>query len=85
MRYNDRMDVEKIRTDAQRLVRVLVAAGANSAEPMENTWIVQRATGAPFKNEELIAALQYAQGWVANGKADGFTALTVAGQSAGST
>jgi hypothetical protein len=81
------MNVHKIRTDAQRFVRVLVAAGANSAEPMANAWIQQMAAHASFNKEELVAAVQYAweQGWIDNGPSDGWTLLTVAGQRAGST
>jgi hypothetical protein len=84
--YNDdmSMNIHKIRADANRLMQALITGGANSAEPMVNTWIYQKAVQASFENEELLTALKYAeeQGWIGKGPKEGWICLTIAGETA---
>lgn len=76
------MDIQKTHADALRLLRVLVTGGADSAEPMADAWILQKARQASFGNQELFAALTYAveQGWIDKGPKE--LSLTVAGVAA---
>jgi hypothetical protein len=78
------MNFQKIRADAHRLMQVLVTGGANSVEPVANTWIYQKAVQASFGKEELLAALKYAeeQGWIGKGPREGWISLTIAGETA---
>ena len=51
--------------NAIRLLKALVARGANSKEPMANAWITQIALEIGLQGDEFDSALDYAvdQGW----------------------
>ena len=70
--------------NARRLLRALVARGANSNEPMANAWITEVALEIGLEGDELHSALAYAgeQGWIDNSNMTGRTSLTRAGEGA---
>ena len=77
--YNGRVD----RANAIRLLRALVADGANSNTPMANAWMHEIALkDASLRGTELSSALAYAegQGWIADSPQKGSTSLTDAGE-----
>jgi len=79
--YNGRVD----RANAIRLLKALVAAGANSNTLMVNAWVYDIASrDAALRGAELSSALAYAegQGWIADGPRDGWRTITRAGESA---
>jgi hypothetical protein len=71
------------RANAIRLLKALVAAGANSDTLMVNVWlddIAQRE--ASLRGTELSSAIAYAegQGWIADGPREGWTVITREGE-----
>jgi hypothetical protein len=79
--YNGRVD----RANAIRLLKALIAAGANSNTLMVNAWvddIAQRE--ASLRGTELSSALAYAegQGWIGDGPRPGWTIITREGERA---
>jgi hypothetical protein len=76
------------RANAIRLLKALVARGANSKEPMANAWITQVALEIGLAGDEFDSALDYAtdQGWFDDAEvADNanWVSLTPVGESAG--
>jgi 2-hydroxychromene-2-carboxylate isomerase len=73
--------------NAIRLLRALVARGANSKEPMANAWITQVALEIGLDGDELNSALAYAltQNWLEDSNMTGRTLLTPAGEGAEET
>jgi SOS response regulatory protein OraA/RecX len=76
------------RANAIRLLKALVARGANSKEPMANAWITQVALEIGLAGDEFDSALDYAadQGWFDDTEvADNanWVSLTPVGESAG--
>jgi len=79
--YYKRMD----RANAIRLLKALVASGANSNRLITNAWVRDIALkDASLRGAELASALAYAegQGWIADGPREGWTTITRAGESA---
>jgi hypothetical protein len=79
--YNGRVD----RANAIRLLKALVAAGANSNTLMVNTWVDDMAQReVSLRSTELSSALVYAegQGWLADGPRQGWTLITHEGEKA---
>jgi len=72
------------RANAIRLLKALVAAGANSNTLMVNTWVEDIALKAALRGTKLASALAYAQGqgWIADGPQAGWTTITRAGERA---
>jgi hypothetical protein len=73
------------RANAIRLLKALVAAGANSNTLMANAWVHDMALkDASLRGAELSSALAYAegQGWITDGPRKGWTTITRAGESA---
>jgi hypothetical protein len=71
------------RANAIRLLKALVAAGANSNTPMGNALIYEIALkDTSLRGAELASALAYAegQGWIADGPRRGRTTITRAGE-----
>jgi hypothetical protein len=82
--------------NARRLLRALVARGANSNEPMANAWITEVALEIGLEGNELHSVLAYAysvqnfghfglnvrQGGIENSNMTGRTSLTRAGEGA---
>jgi hypothetical protein len=70
------------RANAIRLLKALVAAGADSDTPMPNAWVQDIALrDVSLRGTELSSALAYAeeQGWLANSPRTGWL-LTHAGE-----
>ena len=81
--YNGRVD----RSNAIRLLKALVAAGANSNTLMVNAWVDDIArTEVSLQGTKLSSALAYAQGqrWIADGPRQGWTIITREGEGAAS-
>jgi hypothetical protein len=77
--YNGRVD----RANAIRLLKVLVAAGANSKTLMVNAWVDDIAQSElSLRGTEISSALAYAngQGWLADGPRQGWTIITREGE-----
>ena len=77
--YNGRVD----RANAIRLLKALVAAGANSNTLMANAWIYDIAhREASLRGTERSSALAYAegQGWIADGPRQGWAIITCEGE-----
>ena len=77
--YNGRVD----RANAIRLLKALVAAGANPNTLMVNTWVDDIAhREASLRGTELSSALAYAegQGWIVDGPRQGWTIITREGE-----
>jgi hypothetical protein len=77
--YNGRVD----RANAIRLLKALVAAGANSNTLRANAWVDDIAhREASLRGTELSSALAYAegQGWIADGPRQGWTIITREGE-----
>jgi hypothetical protein len=77
-------------TNAIRLLKALVARGANSKEPMPISWITQVALEIGLQGDEFDSALDYAadQGWFDDAEvADdaSWVSLTPAGEGAEET
>jgi hypothetical protein len=72
------------RANAIRLLKALVAAGANSNALMVNTWVDDIALKVALRGTNLASALAYAQGqgWIADGPQTGWTTITRAGERA---
>ena len=71
---------------ARRLLSALIAAGANTDEPMQNAWVQATALeAAGLDGDDLDGALTAAgeQGWIDQGPRLGTTKLTPAGAQAG--
>jgi 2-hydroxychromene-2-carboxylate isomerase len=85
--YNDKMIGQNDHANAIRLLRALVARGANSKEPMANAWITQVALEIGLDGDELNSALAYAltQNWLEDSNMTGRTLLTPAGEGAEET
>jgi hypothetical protein len=76
------------RANAIRLLKALLARGADSKEPMANAWISQVALEIGLEGDEFDSALEYAadQGWFDDAEvADdaAWLSLTPAGEGAG--
>ena len=83
MAYNRRMD----RANAIRLLKALVAAGANSNTLMVNVWVDDIAQGeVSLQGTEISSVLAYAegQGWISAGPRQGWTIITREGERAAS-
>jgi len=68
-----------------RLLKALLAAGANSNTLMANAWVHDIALkDASVQGTKLSSALAYAkgQGWIADGPREGWTIITRAGERA---
>jgi hypothetical protein len=80
MPYNGQVD----RANAIRLLKALVAAGANSNTLMVDAWVHDMAWKSALRGTELASALAYAegQGWIADAPRKGWTAITRAGERA---
>jgi hypothetical protein len=71
------------RANAIRLLKALVAAGADSSTLMASAWVHDIAVkDVSLHGVELASALAYAegQGWIADGPQKGSTSLTHAGE-----
>ena len=71
------------RANAIRLLKALVAAGANSNTLMVNSWVDDIAAGeASLQGTELSSAVAYAegQGWIADGPRQGWSVITHEGE-----
>jgi hypothetical protein len=69
--------------NAIRLLKALIARGANRHEPMANAWITEVALEIGLEGAELDSALTYAgtQNWIENTTTmKGRTFLTTAGE-----
>jgi hypothetical protein len=79
--YNGHVD----RANAIRLLKALVAAGANPNTLMAKAWVHDIALkDASLQGIDLASALAYAEGegWIADGPREGWTIITRAGESA---
>ena len=77
--YNARVD----RLDAIRLLRALVAAGANTRAPMDTAWVDKIAVrDMALHGTPLASAIAYAQaeGWLIDSPRKGWVSLTRAGE-----
>ena len=71
------------RANAIRLLKALVAAGANAQTPMANTWVHAVALrDLALQGTDLASALTYAgnEGWLTDGPQKDSTSLTRAGE-----
>ena len=71
------------RLDAIRLLKALVAAGANSRTPMGSAWVHEIAMrDMSLQGTELASALAYAEGegWLADSPRKGWISLTRKGE-----
>ena len=71
------------RLDAIRLLKALVAAGANSRTPMASDWIHDMAVrDMSLEGTELASAIAYAEaeGWLADSPRKGWISFTRAGE-----
>jgi hypothetical protein len=76
------------RANAIRLLKALLARGADSKEPMANAWITHVALEIGLAGDEFDSALDYAadQGWLDDAEVSddaGWLSLTPAGEAAG--
>jgi hypothetical protein len=73
------------RANAIRLLKALVARGANSKEPIANAWITHVALEIGLAGDEFHSAVTYAgtQNWFEDSNMTGRTSLTPAGEGAG--
>jgi hypothetical protein len=80
MAYIGRVD----RANSIRLLKTLVAAGANSNTPMAEAWVRDITWKSALRGTELASALAYAegQGWIADAPRKGWTTITRAGERA---
>ncbi len=77
------MEPAESESPARQLLKVLIDAGFNVDEPVQNTWIQTEALRVlGLEGAALDAALRLAgeQGWVENGPQPGTMVLTAAGQ-----
>jgi hypothetical protein len=72
------------RANAIRLLKALVAAGANFNTLMAGAWVHDVALKASLRGTNLASALAYAegQGWIANGVKKGWMTITRSGERA---
>jgi hypothetical protein len=72
------------RANAIRLLKALVAAGANSDTLMAGAWVCGIAQRVSLRGVELASALAYAegQGWIADGVKKGWMTVTRLGERA---
>jgi hypothetical protein len=72
------------RANAIRLLKALVAAGANSDTLMAGAWVDGVALKASLRGTDLASALAYAegQGWIADGVKKGWMTITRSGERA---
>jgi hypothetical protein len=72
------------RANAIRLLKALVAAGANSNTPMVSAWVHGIALKMSLRGTDLASALAYAegQGWIADGPQKRWTTITRVGERA---
>ena len=72
------------RANAIRLLKALVAAGANSKTLMAGAWVDDVALKAALRGTALASALAYAEGqcWIADGVKKGWMTITRAGERA---
>jgi hypothetical protein len=72
------------RANAIRLLKALVAAGANSKTLMAGAWVDDIALKAALRGTALASALAYAEGqcWIADGVKKGWMTITRAGERA---
>jgi len=79
------MTDQKDRANAIRLLKALVARGANSKEPIASAWITYVALEIGLAGDELHSAVAYAgtQNWFEDSHMPGRTSLTPAGEGAG--
>jgi hypothetical protein len=70
------------RANAIRLLKALVAAGANSNTLMVSAWVYGIAQQVSLRGTDLASALAYAegQGWIADGPQKGWTTITRVGE-----
>jgi len=71
------------RANAIRLLKALVAAGANSNTLMANAWVHDIALrDVSLRGTELSSALAYAEGqdWIADGPREGWMTITRSGE-----
>jgi hypothetical protein len=76
------------RANAIRLLKALIARGANSKEPMTIDWVTQVAPEIGLEGDEFDSVLDYAadQGWFEDAEVDddaSWVSMTPAGESAG--
>jgi hypothetical protein len=78
--YNGQVD----RANAIRLLKALVAAGANPDTLMAGTWVCRIALEVSLQGTNLASALAYAeaQGWIADGVKKGWMTVTRLGERA---
>ena len=71
------------RANAMRLLKALIAAGANSNTLMVSAWVYGIAQQASLRGTDLASALAYAeeQGWIAEAQ-NGWNTITSAGERA---
>ena len=77
--YNARVD----RLDAIRLLKALVAAGANTRAPMDSAWVDKIAVrDMDLRGTALASAIAYAEGegWLIDSPRKGWVSLTRAGE-----
>jgi hypothetical protein len=72
------------RANAIRLLKTLVAAGANPNTLMVNAWVHDIALKVSLQGTGLASALAYAQeqGWIADGPQKGWKTITRGGERA---
>jgi hypothetical protein len=72
------------RANAIRLLKALVAAGANSDTLMAGAWVDGIALKASLRGTDLASALAYAegQGWITDGVKKGWMSITRSGERA---
>jgi hypothetical protein len=70
--------------EAIRLLKALVAAGADSNTLMAGAWVQGIALKISLRGTDLASALAYAegQGWIADGQQKGWIAITRSGERA---
>lgn len=76
------MDPAESESPARQLLKVLVDAGFDVHEPVQNAWVQSEAMRAlGLQGDALNSALTLAgeQGWIDNGPAPGTLVLTAAG------
>jgi hypothetical protein len=81
--HNEKMTGQNDHANAIKLLKALVARGANSKEPMANAWITHVALEIGLAGDELHSAVAYAvtQNWFKDSNMR--TSLTPAGEGAG--
>jgi hypothetical protein len=72
------------RANAIRLLKALVAAGANSDTLMAGAWVFGIAQKVSLRGTDLASALAYAegQGWITDGAKKGWMTITRSGERA---